>query len=78
VRVSAAEGVRAAVLGGLGVALTSQWMFAEELARGEVVPLLGDWQLPPLDLWAVFPTGRLASAKARAFVDFVAALMNRQ
>ena len=78
VRVSAAEGVRAAVLGGLGVALTSQWMFAEELARGDVVPLLGDWQLPPLDLWAVFPTGRLASAKARAFVDFVAALMNRQ
>lgn len=78
VRVSAAEGVRAAVLGSLGVALTSQWMFAEELAKGEVVPLLEDWQLPPLDLWAVFPTGRLASAKARAFVDFVAGLMNQQ
>lgn len=78
VRVSAAEGVRAAVLGGLGVALTSQWMFADELSRGDVVPLLKDWQLPPLDLWAVFPTGRLASAKARAFVDFVADLMNRQ
>ncbi|SEI43448.1 LysR family transcriptional regulator [Pseudomonas sp. NFR16] len=77
VRVSAAEGVRAAVLGGLGVALTSQWMFADELARGDVVPLLQDWQLPPLDLWAVFPTGRLASAKARAFVDFVADLMTR-
>ncbi|WP_455924435.1 LysR family transcriptional regulator [Pseudomonas putida] len=78
VRVSAAEGVRAAVLAGLGVALTSRWMFAEELAKGEVVPLLEDWQLPPLDLWAVFPTGRLASAKARAFVDFVERLMNRQ
>jgi DNA-binding transcriptional LysR family regulator len=78
VRVNAAEGVRAAVLGGLGVALTSRWMFAEELANGEVVPLLEDWQLPPLDLWAVFPTGRLASAKARAFVEFVEGLMNRQ
>lgn len=77
VRVSAAEGVRAAVLGGLGLAMTSQWMFAEELAKGTVVPLLEDWQLPPLDLWAVFPTGRMASAKARAFVDFVEGLMSR-
>jgi len=32
---------------------------------------LKDWELPPVDLWAVFPTGRLASAKARAFADFV-------
>lgn len=78
VRVSAAEGVRAAVLGHLGVALTSQWMFAGEIANGEVVQLLEDWQLPPLDLWAVFPTGRLASAKARAFVDFVERLMSPQ
>jgi len=78
VRVSAAEGMRAAVLAHLGVALTSQWMFAAELANGEVQPLLEQWQLPPLDLWAVFPTGRLASAKARAFVDFVEGLMGRQ
>jgi len=78
VTVTGAEGVRAAVLGGSGVALTSQWMFAEELAKGDVVPLLEDWQLPPLDLWAVFPTGRLASAKARAFVDFVEGLINPQ
>jgi DNA-binding transcriptional LysR family regulator len=78
VRVSAAEGIRAAVLGHLGIALSSQWMFSAELASGEVRPLLGQWQLAPLDLWAVFPTGRMASAKARAFVDFVEALMKRQ
>jgi DNA-binding transcriptional LysR family regulator len=76
VRVSAAEGMRTAVLGHLGLALTSQWMFADELARGEVQPVLERWQLPPLDLWAVFPTGRMASAKARAFVDFVEGLMS--
>lgn len=29
--------------------------------------VLEDWELPPVDLWAVFPTGRLASAKALAF-----------
>jgi transposase len=37
-----------------------------ELASGAVQRLLRDWSLPPIDLWAVFPTGRLASAKARA------------
>ncbi|MBP0590008.1 LysR family transcriptional regulator [Paraburkholderia sp. LEh10] len=70
-RVSAAEGVRAAVLAGMGVAVASEWMFAPELASGEVKAVLKEWSLPPVDLWAVFPTGRMASAKARAFVQFV-------
>lgn len=70
-RVSAAEGVRTAVLGGLGLAIASQWMFSPELASGEVRAALTDWQLPPVDLWAVFPSGRLVPAKARAFIAFV-------
>jgi len=72
-RVTAAEGVRAAVLGGLGLSVASEWMFAPELADGSVVQLLPEWNLPSIDLWAVFPSGRRASAKARAFVDFVQA-----
>jgi DNA-binding transcriptional LysR family regulator len=75
VRVTAAEGVRAAVLSDLGLTLSSTWMFAPELASGEVKPVLTDWQLPARDLWAVFPTGRMASAKARAFVEYVQGLL---
>ncbi|MGB3123355.1 MAG: LysR family transcriptional regulator [Pseudomonas sp.] len=75
VRVTAAEGVRAAVLSHLGLTLASTWMFAPELASGEVKTVLNDWQLSPIDLWAVFPTGRMASAKARAFVDYVEGLL---
>lgn len=70
-RVSAAEGVRAAVLADLGLALASEWMFASELKAGIVRSVLGDWSLPPHDLWAVFPTKRQASAKAQAFANFV-------
>jgi DNA-binding transcriptional LysR family regulator len=73
VRVSAAEGVRAAVLSGMGIAVASEWMFSPELATGEVQAVLKDWSLPPVDLWAVFPSGRMASAKARAFAAFVEA-----
>lgn len=75
VRVSAAEGLRAAVLADLGVCIASEWMFAPELATGAVVPVLPGWTLAPVDLWAVFPAGRMASAKARAFVAFVEQLL---
>lgn len=71
VSVSAAEGIRTAVLGGMGLAIASEWMFSPELADGTVKVVLTDWELPPIDLWAVFPAGRLVSAKARAFVAFV-------
>ncbi|MDY7533887.1 LysR family transcriptional regulator [Pseudomonas sp. Bout1] len=78
IRVSAAEGVRTAVLSNYCLTVSSEWMFTPELASGEVVAVLGDWSLPDLNLWAIFPTGRMASAKARAFVDFVEQLMARR
>lgn len=71
VQVSAAEGVRAAVLADVGLAIASEWMFSPELASGAVRRVLTDWSLPAIDLWAVYPSGRKSSAKARAFVDFV-------
>ena len=71
VRVTAAEGVREAVFAGLGCAVSSQWMFAPELESGKVIAVLNDWHLPTLDLWAVYPAGRQASTKARAFVSFI-------
>ncbi|HVJ43897.1 MAG TPA: LysR family transcriptional regulator [Dongiaceae bacterium] len=67
---TAAEGVREAVFAGLGLAISSVGMFEPELSRGVVKPLLSEWTLPPIDLWAVFPGGRRVSAKARSFVDF--------
>ena len=75
VRSSAAEAIRAAVLADLGLAVATSWMFAPELKAGLVKEVLTDWKLPALDLWAVFPTGRRASAKARAFAAFAAELI---
>ncbi len=77
VRVNAAEGVRATVLAGMGIAVASEWMFAPELGRGEVIRVLAEWELPPVGLWAVYPSGRMASAKARAFVEFVQSIMEK-
>lgn len=69
--VSAAEGVRAGVLAHIGLTIASSWMFDPELSSGAVQAVLTDWALPAVDLWAVYPTGRMPSAKARAFAAFI-------
>jgi DNA-binding transcriptional LysR family regulator len=71
IRTTAAEAVREAVLADLGLAVASDAMLGVELESGVVREVMTDWQLPSIDIWAVFPTGRRASAKARAFADFV-------
>lgn len=78
VRVSAAEGVRVAVLADMGLVVASEWMFTPELASGQVRRVMADWAVAPIDLWAVYPSGRKASAKARAFVAFVEEIMAQQ
>ena len=70
-RTTAAEAVREAVLANLGLAVASDAMFDLELKSGAVREILADWRLPSIDLWAVFPSGRRVSAKARSFLAFV-------
>jgi DNA-binding transcriptional LysR family regulator len=67
---TAAEGVREAVLAGLGFAVVSTWMMQAELESGQVVSLLDEWQLPSIPLWAVYPSGRLPTTKARTFISW--------
>jgi DNA-binding transcriptional LysR family regulator len=71
IKVTAAEGIREAVNSDLGLAVSSEWNFSPELRSGKVVEVLKDWALPLTNLSAVYPTGRLASTKARLFVSFV-------
>lgn len=44
---------------------------AEELANGTLVPLLADYQLPPLDLLAIYPETLRRSVKVKLFLDFI-------
>lgn len=71
VKITATEGVRAAVIADMGLAIVSEWAFTPELKSGKVVSVMDDWTLPAISLSAVYPTGRLASTKARQFATFV-------
>jgi DNA-binding transcriptional LysR family regulator len=70
-KITATEGLRAAVFAELGLAVVSEWAFTPELRSGAVISVMDDWQLPTLNLSVVYPTGRLASTKARKFTAFV-------
>lgn len=54
---------------GAGITLLSEH-FAEQYVRGgELVQVLGDWSLPTVTAWAVFPGRRLMPARTRVFLD---------
>lgn len=67
------EALHAAALQGLGAAPAPAWLVADDLAAGRLVRVLEGWETPAAPIHAVWPAGRDLGAKARAFVEFVAA-----
>ncbi|MBI2277815.1 MAG: hypothetical protein HYU74_10725 [Dechloromonas sp.] len=57
---------------GLGIVLRSEWHAGPSASQGGLIQVLPDWQLPPADIYAVYPMKNQHSAKVRAFVDFLA------
>ena len=66
------EGATAAAVAGLGITQTSVWGCRAELRRGDLVAVMTDWALDPVELYALFPAGRAPAPAARAFVDYFA------
>nr|WP_246883129.1 LysR substrate-binding domain-containing protein [Pseudomonas sp. Tri1] len=67
---NSSEAIREMVLSGLGVSLSPQWLFAEDVRQGTVSALLDDYQPTALPISAVFSQDRRRSARTRAFVEF--------
>ena len=60
-------------LEGAGIAVINDHFAMPHLQRGELVPVLPDWQVPSVSAWAVFPGRRLMPARTRVFLDALAA-----
>jgi DNA-binding transcriptional LysR family regulator len=56
---------------GAGIAASSDLFATPFVAKGELVRVLPDWDLPTVTGWAVFPGRRLMPAKTRAFLDMM-------
>jgi DNA-binding transcriptional LysR family regulator len=60
-------------LAGAGITVVNDHFASPYLQRGELVPVLPDWRLPPVSAWAVFPGRRLMPTRTRVFIDALAA-----
>ena len=73
VQTNSSEVIRSAVIDGLGIAYAPTWLFEPELANGDVVRLMPQWDSPQSPIHLVSPPERQHSAKVSAFVAHVAA-----
>lgn len=60
------------VLAGVGVTLKSELDLGPEIARGDVVELMPEWDTGTYPLHALLPSGRFVPARVRALIDFLA------
>ena len=71
------EVLRAAALAGMGLGVLPRFCVADALASGALVEVLPDFPLDELVIWALTPERQGTPARARAFVDFLAARFRR-
>lgn len=68
---NASSGALSMALAGLGITVLGQVDISQHLQRGELVPLLADYQLEPLGIYAVYPHRQHLPAKVRIFLEFL-------
>jgi DNA-binding transcriptional LysR family regulator len=71
-RFSGGEACLAAAERGFGVARTPDFIAADRLRAGRLVPLLCGYEPEMVGIHAVYPHARHLAAKVRVFVDFLA------
>ena len=69
---NSSEVMRSAVIEGMGLGYSPDWLFEPELASGEVVRVMPGWDSASSPIQLVSPPQRRHSAKVKAFADFVA------
>ncbi|MBZ7924174.1 LysR family transcriptional regulator [Ensifer adhaerens] len=71
--------LRHSVLKGVGVGLLPVWLIADDLRTGALTQILSQWEVVPNspgDINAVYLPNRRGSPKVRAFIDFLAEVLN--
>ncbi len=56
---------------GMGIALLPTFIVEKAVDQGRLVPVMCDWQAPPISINAVYPSARRVPLKTRAFLDFL-------
>ncbi|KJV34553.1 LysR family transcriptional regulator [Pantoea sp. SM3] len=67
--------VRKAALAGMGAAIISSWVVQEDLAEGNLIQLVPEWQAPPLPVWLTYPWASYYPARMRHFFAMIREVM---
>lgn len=65
------DAVREAAIAGLGVAVLPTFIVHDAVRRGALSVILEEYMKPPIAMYAVHPSKRNQTARARAFIDFL-------
>lgn len=60
-----------AAVAGLGIVLQPTFIAYQQIAAGELVPILRDYKILSYDAYAIYPPTRHLSRRVRQFVDFL-------
>ena len=63
----------AAAAEGLGIALQPTFIAGDQIRRGDLLPVLTDYEWPVTLAYAIYPPTRHLSYRVREFIDFIAA-----
>jgi len=69
--VDASEAVMAAVLGGAGIGMATEFMAAPHVARGALAPVLAEFAVERQNITILWPVSRRANPAVRAFIEFL-------
>lgn len=70
-RTDSTEAMRAAVVGGVGLALAPAWAFGDDLPSGRVRAVLQAFNAEDVPIHAVYPSRRNLAPRTRAVIDFL-------
>jgi DNA-binding transcriptional LysR family regulator len=70
IQTNSSEVIRSSVMSGIGIGYSPTWLFDSELASGEIVHLMTDWESPKTPIYLVSPE-RKHSARVKAFVAHI-------
>ena len=63
--------IREMALGGAGISMAPAMIVGSDISKGKLIPVLEDYEVEPINIYAVYPHNRHLSAKVRLFVDFL-------
>ncbi|MDT8405926.1 MAG: LysR family transcriptional regulator [Methylococcales bacterium] len=66
-----ADTIRTAAISGLGLVMLPKYIVGKDIEKGKLQPVLEDFCLPPLEIYAIYPHRKYLSAKVRTFLEFL-------